>query len=92
MKIEDQEVWSSLASYVLKVNDALDIRNLSNIVYSFQQVSQGKPILYNYDDLFQELELPIIKKLDRGLPGSVGDPQSIANTVTAYTKSQNGSL
>ena len=66
MRIESQEVWASLASYVLKNHHLFDVRSLSNIVYSFQQVSQGKPILHNYDDFFADLELPLIKKLDAG--------------------------
>lgn len=91
MKIEDPEVWSSLASYVSKTYKTMDIRSLSNTVYAFQKVSQGKPIILNFDDLFTDLELPIIMKLDQSLPGSVGDPQSISNFVLAYAKSQNGS-
>ena len=39
MKIDDQEVWSSLASYISKSYRVFDIRNLSNIVYSFHRVS-----------------------------------------------------
>ena len=51
------------------------------------QISLAKPILLNFDSLFEELELPIIMKLDQG----ISDPQSIANCVSAYSKSQNGS-
>ena len=39
MKIEDNEVWSSLASYVSKTYNQMDIRNISNTVYAFQRVS-----------------------------------------------------
>ena len=34
------------------------------------KISVGKPILLNFDDLFEQLELPIIMKLDKGQ----GDP------------------
>ena len=51
------------------------------------KVSVGKPILLNFDDLFTQLELSIIMKLDKGL----GDPQSIAHSILAYAKCQNGS-
>lgn len=87
MKIEDPEVWASLASYISKNYKLMDIRNLSNTVYALHKVSQSKPVILNFDDLFTELELPIIMKLDKGLPGSVGDPQSIANVILAYSKS-----
>jgi hypothetical protein len=46
--------------------EVFDIRNISNIAYSLMQISHAKPILLNFDDLFEELELPIIMKLDQG--------------------------
>lgn len=84
MNVDDAEVWSSLASYVAKVYNQFDIRNISNIVYAFQQVSHGKPVILNFDDLFSELELPIIMRLDKG---AASDPQHISNIVLAYAKS-----
>jgi hypothetical protein len=74
MKIEDPEVWSSLASYVTKTHSLMDIRGISNTLYAFHRVSLGKPVILNFDDLFTELELPLIMKLDQGRPGSSGDP------------------
>jgi len=44
-------------------------------------------LLNHFDPLFDELELTIVKKLDN----EGGDPQSIANIVLAYSKTQNGS-
>ena len=64
MKIEEPEVWSSLVSYVTKSYNSMDLRNLSNTIYALHRVSHGKPVILNFDDLFSELELPIIKKLD----------------------------
>lgn len=66
MQIDDAEVWNSLASYVAQRYENFDTRNLSNIVYSFYRISASQPILLNFDILFQELELPIIMKLDQG--------------------------
>lgn len=74
MKIEDPEVWNSLASYVSKTFDLMDVRNLSNTIYAFHRISLGKPVILNFDDLFSAMELPLIKKLDMGRPGSSGDP------------------
>ncbi|CDW74735.1 UNKNOWN [Stylonychia lemnae] len=88
MKNDDPQVWASLASYISKNYQHFDMRNISNIVYSLHKISVGKPILMNFDDVFTQLELPIIMKLDKG----DGDPQSIANSILAYTKCQNGSL
>jgi hypothetical protein len=64
MKIEDPEIWTSFASYISQRYDVFDIRNLSNIVYSLYQISHHKPAILNFDDLFSELELPFILKLD----------------------------
>eukprot|EP00347_Sterkiella_histriomuscorum_P005962 403354597 len=88
MKFEDPQVWSSLASYIAQNYKLFDLRNISNIVYALHKVSVDKPIILNFDDLFTQLELPIIMKLDKG----EGDPQSIANTILSYTKCQNGSV
>lgn len=74
MKIEDPEVWTSLAGFVSKNYKLYDIRNLSNILYAFHRVSLLKPVILNFDDLFSELELPFIMKLDSGIPGISGDP------------------
>jgi len=83
MKIDDPIIWQSLASYVAQRHDQFDIRSLSTIVYALSLISQSKPIELNFDSLLAELELPIIMKLDTGS----SDPQSIANTIWAYSKS-----
>ena len=72
-------------------HDSFDVRSLSNVVYSLYKISSAKPGILNFDDLFAELELPIIMKMDQQLPAGAVDPQSIANTVLAYSKTQNGS-
>jgi hypothetical protein len=66
MKFEDPEVWSSLASYIADNHKQFDVRNISNIVYALHRISQNKPVILNFDDLFTGLELPIIMKLDQG--------------------------
>ena len=44
-----------------------------------------KPAELNFDDLFAELELPLIMKIDQ--EQSKVDSQSLANAVHAYSKS-----
>ena len=39
MKIEDPQVWSSLASYVATYHEEFDIRNISNTVYALHKIS-----------------------------------------------------
>ena len=93
MKIDDHEIWSSLAAYVSTIMHELDFRSLSSICYSFYKASQGKPVMLNFDDLFTELELPIIKRLDQTLHISeMCDPKGISTLVMSYGKTQNGSV
>lgn len=49
--------------------------------------------MLNFDDLFTELELPIIKRLDQTLYISeMCDPKGISTLVMSYGKTQNGSV
>ena len=70
MKVEEPEVWHSLAGYVAACYKQYDFRNLSNILYALHRVSQHKPVILNFDDLFTELEMPLVMQLDKGQ----GDP------------------
>ena len=47
------------------------------------KISADKPILLNFDGVFREMELSIIMKMDQGEQ----DPQSISNSILAYSKS-----
>ena len=89
MKIDDAQIWASLASYIAQSHDRFDVRNLSTVLYSLYKINSFKPGLLNFDDLFSELELPLIMKMDQD-PAKV-DPQSISNSILAYSKAQNGS-
>jgi hypothetical protein len=83
MKIDDPVIWQSLASYVAQRHEQFDLRSLSTIVYSLAFISLTKPVELNFDPLLASLELPIIMKLDSG----DSDPQSISNSIWAYSKS-----
>lgn len=49
--------------------------------------------MLNFDDLFTDMELPIIQKLDQILHNTnLSDPKGIASVVMAYSKTQNGSV
>ena len=89
MRIEDEAVWASLASYLAERHDQFDARNLSTVTYALANISRLKPIILNFDDLFRKFELSIIKKFDQD---SKLDGQAIANAVLSYSKTQNGSV
>ena len=64
MRIDDEEVWSSLASYLAQNCESFRSRDLSNQVYSLQNISKLKPIILNFDDLFRKYELEIVKRFN----------------------------
>ena len=64
MRIDDEEVWSSLGSYLVKNCESFSSRDLSNQVYSLQNISKLKPIILNFDDLFRKYELEIVKRFN----------------------------
>ncbi len=88
MKIDDEIIWSSFASFIAGRHDQMSLRDLSTCVYSLTTISKHKPILLNFDDLYQKLELSLIKKFD----SEKKDSQAIANAVLSYSKSANGSV
>ena len=65
MKITDQQIWYSFANYIAQSYDRFDIRNLSTVIYSFYRINSVKPAELNFDELFGELELPLIMKMDQ---------------------------
>ena len=64
MRIDDEEVWSSLVSYLVQNCESFSSRDLSNQVYSLQNISKLKPIILNFDDLFRKYELEIVKRFN----------------------------
>lgn len=82
MRIHDELVWSRLAAHLASVHTQLNLRSLSTVVYSLTQVSRLKPVILNFDDLFEKLELSLIKRFNTEV-----DPQAISNTLLSYSKS-----
>jgi len=64
MKIDFEEIWGSLASFVVFHHDKFTQRELSNIVFAFSKIQKLKPIILNFDDVFQTLEISFVKKFD----------------------------
>ena len=62
---------------------------MSTHVYSLYHASRGKSIMFNFDDLFKKYELQLIKKFEALDQTS---PQSISNSILAYSKTCNGSV
>jgi hypothetical protein len=52
MKIDSEEIWGSLASFVVFHHDKFTSRELSNIVFAFSKIQKLKPIILNFDDVF----------------------------------------
>jgi len=88
MRIDDDQVWTSFASFLAQKHDQFSLRDLSNQIYAMSKISKLKPIILNFDDLFKLLELSLIKKFDSDRI----DGQSLGNTILAYSKTQNGSV
>jgi hypothetical protein len=84
MKVDDDQTWASLASYLSQKLDHFSERDLSTQVYSLANISRLKPIILNFDDLFQKYEIHLIRKFLDG--GGMVPGQSISNTVLAYSK------
>ena len=87
MKIDSERVWASLASFVVLNKDRFNMRELSNIAFALSKIRKLKPITLNFDDVFHDLEIAFVKKFDN----DPLDGQSLANTILAYSKTQNGS-
>ena len=64
MGIDDEEVWASLASYLIERREYFTDRDLSTHVYALQHVSKRKPIILNFDDLYQKYELQLVKRFE----------------------------
>lgn len=88
MKIDDEQVWASLASFIVLQHESFNTRELSNIVFALSKIQKLKPIILNFDDVFMTLELTLVRKFDT----ENFDGQSLANTILAYSKTQNGSV
>jgi hypothetical protein len=87
MKIDDEQVWASLASFVVMNHEQFNARELSNIVFAMSKIQKLKPVILNFDDVFRTLEVSFVRKFDT----EPFDGQSLANAVLAYSKTQNGS-
>lgn len=57
MHIDDEEVWGSLAAYLIERCDQFSERDLSTHVYALYHASKRKPIILNFDDLYKKYEL-----------------------------------
>ena len=57
MGIDDEEVWASLASYLIERCETFNERDLSTHVYALYHAGKKKPIILNFDDLFKKYEL-----------------------------------
>jgi hypothetical protein len=89
MGIDDEEVWASLAAYLIERCETFDERDLSTHVYALYHAGKNKPIILNFDDLFKKYELQLVKKFE--MPNGATS-QSISNAILSYSKTQNGSL
>ena len=65
MKIRDNEIWFSLAEYLLKNHEQLEIRALSTFLVALSKTGMKSPIELDFSNEFTALELPIIKRLDK---------------------------
>ena len=64
MGIDDEEVWSSLAAYLIERCETFSERDLSTQVYALYHAGRKKPIILNFDDLFKKYELQLVKRFE----------------------------
>jgi hypothetical protein len=64
MKIDEENVWFSLVSFIAQKMQFFSVRDLSTIARSLALAQKGKPILLNFDDLFIKMELHFVKKFE----------------------------
>ena len=57
MGIDDEEVWASLAAYLIERCETFSERDLSTQVYALYHAGRRKPIILNFDDLYKKYEL-----------------------------------
>ena len=57
MGVDDEEVWASLAAYMIERCETFTERDLSTHVYALYHAGRKKPIILNFDDLFKKYEL-----------------------------------
>ena len=69
----------------------LDIRSSSNLLFALQTLQLNNPLEYNFNDLFFNLEKPLIVKLKENLSKNKITSIDLSNIVLSYCKTQNGS-
>ena len=89
MGIEDQEVWSSLGAFLIERCETFSERDLSTHVYALYHAGKKSPLILNFDDIFKKYELQLVKRFEAEVNYST---QSVANSILAYSKTQNGSV
>jgi hypothetical protein len=57
MGIDDEEVWASLAAFLIERCETFNERELSTQVYALYHAGKNKPVILNFDDLFKKYEL-----------------------------------
>ena len=81
MEIHDLNTWYSLGKYLSEHYEELNIRSLANYIYALYKASSKQPIMLDFSDLFQDMELELIKRMD------MADTQSMNTVVLSYAKS-----
>ncbi len=64
MGVDDEEVWSSLAAYLVERCETFSERDLSTHVYALYHAGKLKPIILNFDDLFKKYELQLVRQFE----------------------------
>ena len=66
MEIDDEEVWASLAAYLVERCETFSERDLSTQLYALYHAGKHKPVILNFDDIFKKYELQLIKRFETG--------------------------
>lgn len=83
MDIRDEEIWFSLADYLMKNYEEMTLRDLGQFLMALHHSSKHNPIIMDFSDEFTMLELPIIQKLEAN---EESDLISVTQILSSYSK------
>ena len=89
MGVKDEEIWFSLADFLLNNHSNFSLRSLSSYMLALHHASAHSPITLDFSPEFSALELPLIQKFDAA---EENDYASLTQVIIAYSKAQLGSV
>lgn len=83
MRINEPEYFRQLETFIIAHAAKFDLRCLSNIVFSFANISRRQSIVNDFSNLYQSLQVPISLRLKEK------QPKDLSQIMAGYSKTQN---